>query len=289
MRSPAKVQEALEQLGYDKSKHSVSILECDFADLQQVKGFAEQALEKLGNDKLDELLLNHAIIKPTSETPGPRGSKWDEAYIVNHLCESWAQAEAHLRPRHGLTHPAHHYLVHLLRPAIERSGTRIVYVSSEVFAGVTDASALRPKQLAGAGTHFYDLYCTTKLSQLLGALWWSRTFGDKASIVAVSPGMVNGTGLGRHFLQPGEAPKERPGANDLAAGTKLILAGFTRDDLLKDPSSIFLTVSALGTVIGESALTPRAGPGRMVELAREVPCRRRAQGARRICAIEGGD
>lgn len=88
VRSPAKAQTAIEQLGYDKAKHSVSILECDFADLQKVKTFAHRALEELAQDKLDELLLNHALIKQVSKVPGPRGSTWDETYIVNHLCAS---------------------------------------------------------------------------------------------------------------------------------------------------------------------------------------------------------
>jgi len=54
--------------------------------LKTVKSFAQQTLEKLGQDKIDYFMLNAAITN-SAEKPGSHGSKWCEAYIVNHLCE----------------------------------------------------------------------------------------------------------------------------------------------------------------------------------------------------------
>jgi hypothetical protein len=43
-------------------------------------------LDKLGKDKIDYLMVN-AAISNGSDKPGPNGSKWCEALIVNHYCE----------------------------------------------------------------------------------------------------------------------------------------------------------------------------------------------------------
>jgi NAD(P)-dependent dehydrogenase (short-subunit alcohol dehydrogenase family) len=64
----------------------VTVLPLELADLKGVKTFAQQALDKVGNDRIDFLLLN-AAISNGAEGPGPKGSKWCESYIVNHLCE----------------------------------------------------------------------------------------------------------------------------------------------------------------------------------------------------------
>lgn len=51
-----------------------------------------------------------------------------------------------------------------------------------------------------------DIYCATKFQQLLGAQWWRRELAGRVTVVAVSPGMVPGTGLGR-YLPPFEIPE----------------------------------------------------------------------------------
>lgn len=64
------------------------MLPLDLSQLKAVKTFAEQTLEKLGQTKLDYLLLN-AAISNGAEKPGPNGSKWCESLIVNHLCKGF--------------------------------------------------------------------------------------------------------------------------------------------------------------------------------------------------------
>lgn len=79
-------QAAYDRFNYDSSKHKLSIFPLELSHLNVVKSFALQILDNLGKDKVDYLLLNAAVVKHNDE-PGPHGSKWSEAYIVNHLCE----------------------------------------------------------------------------------------------------------------------------------------------------------------------------------------------------------
>jgi hypothetical protein len=66
--------------------HNVAILPLELSNLRDVRSFAQQASKKIGQDNLDYLMLNAAAAK-TATGPGPHGSKWCEAYIVNHLCK----------------------------------------------------------------------------------------------------------------------------------------------------------------------------------------------------------
>ncbi|KAJ7658508.1 hypothetical protein B0H17DRAFT_1262003 [Mycena rosella] len=101
-----KTKAAYDALQYDAGTHSVTILSLELSDL---RSFAQQALEKLGEENLDYLILNAALAKDV-EPVGPHGSKWCEAYVVNHLSQ--------------------HYLIHLLRAKLTASRSRIVFVSS---------------------------------------------------------------------------------------------------------------------------------------------------------------
>ena len=101
---------------------------------------------------------------------------------------------------------AQHYLTHLLLPALLRPGSdttadsnsRIVVVSSGAIRRVTDPSTLEEDLLAGSGKDGNTVYAETKFVQLLGAHWWRRKLKDTAcKVVAVSPGLIPGTGIGR--------------------------------------------------------------------------------------------
>ena len=114
---------------------------------------------------------------------------------------------------------AHHYLLHLLREPITRSHSRVVFVSSGAVRGTKETSqsfpsgssyhpgpelircvdSLRAKMQAGSGTGASEIYSATKFSQLLGAHHWRRVLKDQATVVAVSPGMIPGTNLMRHY------------------------------------------------------------------------------------------
>jgi NAD(P)-dependent dehydrogenase (short-subunit alcohol dehydrogenase family) len=88
-RDLPRTQAAYRALGYDESKHSISVLPLDLASLKTVKSFAEIALGYLGNDTLDILFLNAGMNKAATE-PLPDSSTWCEAYLVNHLGKSGA-------------------------------------------------------------------------------------------------------------------------------------------------------------------------------------------------------
>lgn len=64
----------------------VTVLPLELSDLNTVRTFAQQALQSVGQGSIDYLLLN-AGISDAAEKRGANGSKWCEAYIVNHLCK----------------------------------------------------------------------------------------------------------------------------------------------------------------------------------------------------------
>ena len=50
---------------------------------------------------------------------------------------------------------------------------------------------------AGSGADSRTIYSETKFVQLLGAHWWRRQLQGQCTVVAVSPGLIPGTGIGR--------------------------------------------------------------------------------------------
>ncbi|KAH7027858.1 uncharacterized protein B0I36DRAFT_328053 [Microdochium trichocladiopsis] len=217
-RDTQQAQAAYDALQYDSSTHKLTILPAELSNLKTVKSFAEQALEKLGNDRLDYVMLNAGMFEAPG-TKGPEGSKWSNSYLVNHLSQ--------------------HYLTHLLRPKIEQSHSRVVVVSSGAVRGVKDTSALEEDMLSGADKTPNGRYSASKFIQLLGAHWWRRQLGDNAVVVAVSPGLIPGTGINRNNVV--QMPDNLPDAKSVPEGAQSIYAAFVRDDLPKDTEQIFLT------------------------------------------------
>lgn len=158
----------------------------------------------------------------------------------------------------ALTWPAHHYLLHLLQPAFARPGprTRIVFVSSGAVQMVKDVSdsAYGPDMLADSGTGQMPMYGATKFAHLLGAHWWRRQLmlgadgryraekEREATVIAVSPGLIKDTGLGRHMKKGDMSFAD---AKTPTQGATSVLAAFERSDFPEDPDSIFLTVSLM--------------------------------------------
>ncbi|KAI0149452.1 hypothetical protein BJ166DRAFT_596397 [Pestalotiopsis sp. NC0098] len=213
-------QSAYDALKIDREKHSISLLPLDLSDLRNVKSFAQQTLEQLGQDKLDFLFLNAALIKAANE-PGPHGSKWCEALVVNHLSQ--------------------HYLTHLLREKLTTSQSRMVVVSSGAIRNLpdNDPKTLDVDLVANSGAESSVTYSASKYAQLLGAHYWRRQLGSSATVVAVSPGLIPGTGLGRY--SGFNIPSNVPDAKSIQEGAQSLLNAFTRDDLPADPNQIFLT------------------------------------------------
>lgn len=86
VRDTQRTKAAFDEIQYDSAKHSLTLLPLDLSNLKNVRTFAQQTLQHLGEDKLDYLFLNAAMFK-SAAGPGPNGSKWSEAYITNHLCK----------------------------------------------------------------------------------------------------------------------------------------------------------------------------------------------------------
>ncbi|KUI65485.1 WW domain-containing oxidoreductase [Cytospora mali] len=216
-RDTETTKKAYDELKFDSATHSVTVLPLELSNLKGVKSFSQQTLQKLGQDKLDYLLLNAGVAKG-AEGPGPYGSKWCEPYIVNHLSQ--------------------HYLTHLLREKLVASNSRVIVVSSGAVRLVTDAAEFDKTLLAGSGLGPIDIYSGTKFVQLLGAHWWRRQL-PQCDVLAVSPGLIPQTGLSRHSAMSITA--SMPDAKSVPEGAQSILRAFTRSDFPSDPEQIFLT------------------------------------------------
>ncbi|KAJ5536378.1 short-chain dehydrogenases/reductase [Penicillium frequentans] len=216
-RKTEKVQAAYNDLGYDTSKHSVTIIPLDLLSLRSVQLFTQQALAKLGPNRVDILYLAAGTLD-SAEGPGPHGSQWCEGYVVNHL--------------------AQHYLVHLLRETLIASKTRLVFVSSGAIRNVRDQDPstldgdLKAKSGAGVGT----VYSASKFVQLLGAHYWRRNLPE-CTVVAVSPGLIPSTNLATSM----GLSMNMPDAKTVPEGAQNLLRAFTVSDLPADPEQIFLT------------------------------------------------
>ncbi|PHH80463.1 hypothetical protein CDD80_1473 [Ophiocordyceps camponoti-rufipedis] len=206
---------ALDALGHNRA---VTVLPLDLADVRQVKTFARAALDVVGKDPIDYLLLNAGIIKNADEGPSYK-YKWCEAAVVNHFSQ--------------------HYLIHLLREKLVASKSRVVVVSSGAIRNVPDTTVLPEHLKADSGVAYQTIYADTKFVQLLGAHWWRRQLANQCHVVAVSPGLIPSTGLGRSTNF--EIPKDNPDAKTVPQGAQSILAAFTRSDFPDDPDRIFLT------------------------------------------------
>lgn len=143
-RDTERTKKAYDDLKFDSTTHSLTVLPLELSNLKTVKSFAQQTLEKLGRDRLDYFLLNAGMAKGASG-PGPHGSKWCEAYVVNHLCESpkWKRMWPVGEQRFLLTmFQAQHYLTHLFREKLVESKSRIVVVSSGAIRRVSDTCTI---------------------------------------------------------------------------------------------------------------------------------------------------
>ncbi len=67
-------------------------------------------------------------------------------------------------------------------------------------------------------TDGFGIYSATKFIQLLGAHWWQRQLQGICQVVAVSPGLIPHTGLGRH--SDIKMDTSMPGGKPISEGTK---------------------------------------------------------------------
>ncbi|KAJ5223625.1 hypothetical protein N7468_008167 [Penicillium chermesinum] len=216
-RNTEKAEAAFEDLKYDTTKHTVTVLPLDLQSLRSVQVFTQQALATLGRNKLDYLFLAAGTID-NGEGPGPHGSQWCTGYVVNHLSQ--------------------HYLLHLLRETLVGSQSRIVFVSSGSVRNVrnSDPKTLDADLKANSPAGAYSIYSASKFAGLLGAHHWRRNL-PQCTIVAVSPGLVPGTGLASNM----GLTMDMPDAKTVPEGAQNLLRAFTIQDFPVDPEQIFLT------------------------------------------------
>ncbi|EFY91157.1 hypothetical protein MAC_02828 [Metarhizium acridum CQMa 102] len=208
--------DAVARMQYDKTANAVTVLPVELADLKTVKTFAQQALDSVGGGKIDYLLLNAGMFKPADKASH---GKWCEAAVVNHFSQ--------------------HYLTHLLREKLVASKARIVVVSSGAIRNVEDPATLEERLANGSGADGYSVYAGSKFAQLLGAHWWRRQLKGQCDVVAVSPGLIPNTGLGRG--QGFQIPPNLPDAKSVPEGARSVIAALSRSDFPEDPDRIFLT------------------------------------------------
>lgn len=86
-RDTARTTAAFGEVQFDSARHSLTILPLELSSLKGTGAFAQQALKKIGNKKLDYLFLNAGLAGDASKPTGPDGLKWCEPLVVNHICK----------------------------------------------------------------------------------------------------------------------------------------------------------------------------------------------------------
>ncbi|KAG5956837.1 hypothetical protein E4U57_002266 [Claviceps arundinis] len=135
----------------------------------------------------------------------------------------------------------------IMKPANEREPHTSRWCEAAV---VNHFSNIENHIEAGSGIDGLPIHTCTKFLQLVGAHWWSRQLQDQCRVVAVSPGMIPHTGLGREagFSVPADSPL----AETIPQGAAQILSGLSRSNFPSDPERIFLTSG--GVWLGRSSV-----------------------------------
>lgn len=156
----------------------------DLASLESVRAFAAEVVRRLGDDRIDALVLNAGM--QTTSAARQSADGYELTYAVNHL--------------------AHYLLARLLLPVIADGG-RIVITTSETHDPAMsplapksfepEAWARRTETGFGSGQRAYG---ASKLGNMLTARSLA-TLDEVAvrdiTIIAFSPGLTGGTSLGR--------------------------------------------------------------------------------------------
>ncbi|MEV0061019.1 SDR family NAD(P)-dependent oxidoreductase [Nocardia sp. NPDC050718] len=172
-------------------------LPLDLGRLDSVREFAATVRRRLGDERIDALVLNAGIIRPDAD--GRSADGYETTFAVNHL--------------------AHYLLIRLLLPMLA-DGARIVLTTSGTYDPATGAGLATPRHADAdllahpdrdpgresdpklAGQHAYT---ASKLCAVLTAcalLEQPDLRSRDITAVAFDPGQVFGTGLARDLAVP---------------------------------------------------------------------------------------
>lgn len=162
----------------------VQAVPLDLASLQSVRDFAAEVEERLDGDRIDALVLNAGTQSGESNRTSEDG--FELTYAVNHL--------------------AHYLLVRLLLPLVADGG-RIVITTSETHD--PEVTPLAPKGFEpevwahpresgfGSGMRAYGASNLGRMQTALSLATSPEAAERGITVVAFSPGLTGGTGLGR--------------------------------------------------------------------------------------------
>lgn len=162
----------------------VEILPLDLASLDSVREFAGAVIQRLGDARIDILVLNAGMQTSSNELRSADG--YELTFAVNHL--------------------AHYLLARLLAPRMAYHGRLVITTSETHDPAVTpiapktlDLQVLAHPNKSGFGTGI-RAYAASKLCNLLTAQSFAALDDIKArqiTVIAFSPGLTGGTSLGR--------------------------------------------------------------------------------------------
>nr|MDT0658683.1 SDR family NAD(P)-dependent oxidoreductase [Micromonospora sp. DSM 115978] len=162
----------------------VEVLPLDLASLDNVRGFAEAVTTRIGNARIDVLILNAGTQTPSVGALSADG--YELTFAVNHL--------------------AHYLLARLLEPHLADHGHLVITTSDTHDPAITPMApkSLDPRALAHPGKTGFGTgiraYAASKLCNMLTAQSFAAMDELKArqiSVVAFNPGLTGGTSLGR--------------------------------------------------------------------------------------------
>lgn len=162
----------------------VEVLPLDLASLASVREFVDAVTRRLGDARVDVLVLNAGM--QTSDNLHRSADGYEMTFAVNHL--------------------AHYLLARLLAPRMASHGRLVITTSETHDPAITPIApkTLEPRALAhpvksglGSGIRAYSAskLCNLLTAQSFAALQDIRA--RKITVVAFSPGLTGGTSLGR--------------------------------------------------------------------------------------------
>jgi NAD(P)-dependent dehydrogenase (short-subunit alcohol dehydrogenase family) len=191
--------------------HGAEVLPLDLASLDSVREFADAVTRRIGDARIDVLVLNAGM--QTSNTERRSAEGYELTFAVNHL--------------------AHYLLARLLLPRIADHGRLVITTSDTHDPAITPIApkSLEPQPLAhpsnagfGSGVR---AYAASKLCNLLTAQSFARLDEVRArhiTVIAFNPGLTGGTALG------GDSSRARRAFVTLLMNTVFRLVGLFRPE-----------------------------------------------------------